>query len=414
MTVQIRPITESEWPAFAAVDRESFNSPLPPEVHDQWRELFELERSLAAFDGDLLVGGTGVLSLTMTVPGGPVPVAGVTAVSVLPSHRRRGVLTALMTRQLNDLHERGESVAALYASEAAIYGRFGYGRAADTLFFRIPTNRSAFVPHAPVDPSLRVRIAVPSEARADLEKVFESVRSTRPGLYARSDARWRLDVLGDEEFHRRGAGPLRCVIAEDDNGPRGYALFRVKGGWTDHNVPDGEILVNDLFATDPAAYALVWRSVLDRDLCARLHAWSRPVDDPITHLLAEPRQLNAGWLDDLWIRLVDVDRALADRAYASPVDLVIEVEDRLCPWNAGRFRLVASAGSGTGKASCERTGDPADVTLPVGALGAAYLGGRPLIPMGAAGLVTEHSEGALRELSTAMSWEPRPWGGLIF
>ncbi|MCC5577833.1 GNAT family N-acetyltransferase [Microtetraspora sp. AC03309] len=415
MTVQIRPITESEWPAFATVDRESFNSPLSPEQHDRFREFLELDRSLAAFDGDLIVGATAVASLTMTVPGGPVPVAGVTAVAVLPSHRRRGILTSLMTRQLNDVHERGESVAALYASEAAIYGRFGYGRAADNLFFRIPTHRSAFVRDAPVDPSLRVRLAVPAEAaRADVERVFEAVRTTRPGLYARSDARWRLDVLGDEEFQRRGAGPLRCLIVEDDSGPRGYALFRVKGGWTDHNVPDGEVLVDDLFATDPAAYALVWRSVLDRDLCVRLHAWGRPVDDPLMHLLAEPRQLNAGWLDDLWIRLVDVGRALAGRAYAAPVDVVIEVEDRLCPWNAGRYRLVASPGPVTGKASCERTGDPADLTVPVTALGAAYLGGRPLLAVGAAGLVTEHSEGALRELSTAMSWEPRPWGSLIF
>ncbi|WP_067179089.1 GNAT family N-acetyltransferase [Microtetraspora niveoalba] len=414
MTVQIRPITEPEWPAFVRVDREAFNSSLPPELNDRMRELFELDRSLAAFDGDLIVGTTTVLSLTMTVPGGSLPVGGVSAVGVLPSHRRRGILTSLMTRQLADLHERGESVAALYASEAAIYGRYGYGRAADTLFFRIPTARSAFRGDAPVDPSLRVRLAEPAEARADLEKVFESVRTTRPGLYDRSDACWRLEVLADEEVYRRGAGPLRCVIVEDDDGPRGYALFRVKSGWTDHNLPDGEVLLNDLFATDPAAYALTWRTVLDRDLCVRLHAWGRPVDDPIVHLLAEPRQLNAGWLDDLWVRLVDVDQALAGRAYAAPVDLVIEVEDRVCPWNAGRFRLVASGGTGTAKASCERTGDPADVTLPVDALGAAYLGGRPLTAMGAAGLVTEHSEGALHALSTAMSWEPRPWAGLIF
>ncbi|MGI5486557.1 GNAT family N-acetyltransferase [Microtetraspora malaysiensis] len=413
MSVQVRPITESGWPEFVRVQREAFNSP-DTEERDHWRELFEVDRSLGAFDEDLLVGGTVVASLTMTVPGGPMPVAGVTAVGVLPSHRRKGVLTALMTRQLGDLHEKGESVAALYASEAAIYGRFGYGRAADAVFFRIPTAHSAFRRDAPSDPSLRVRLADPAAARADLEKVFEAVRTTRPGLYARTDARWRLSVVGDEEAQRRGNGPLRCVIVEDDHGPRGYALFRVKDGWTEHSVPDGEVLLRELFATDPAAYALTWRSVLDRDLCARLRVWGRPVDDPIVHLLAEPRQLNAGWLDDLWIRLVDVDRALVSRAYASPVDLVIEVEDRVCPWNAGRFRLVASAGPGTAKASCERTGDPADVTLPVDALGAAYLGGRPLTALGAAGLVTEHSEGALRALSTAMSWEPRPWGGLIF
>ncbi|MFC0865286.1 GNAT family N-acetyltransferase [Sphaerimonospora cavernae] len=409
MTVTVRPIGEAEWPDFTALHLEAFNASSPPEAVERWRELFELDRSLAAFDGDLMVGGAAALSFTMTVPGGPVPVAGVTAVEVLPSHRRRGVLSALMARQLHDIHEQGrEAVAALYASEAAIYGRFGYGRAADSLFFRIPTHRSAFVPDAPVDPALRLRVARPADALDDLRRVFETVRPERPGLYERSEARWRYDVIADEEYDRGGAGPLRCMIAEDAAGPRAYALFRVAGKFTDHDVPDGEVRLAELFATDPAAYALIWRSVLDRDLCSRVHAWSRPADDPIVHLLAEPRHLNAGWLDDLWIRLVDVDRALSSRAYAAPADLVIEVADELCPWNAGRRRLI------TAKSSCERTGDPADLTLPVSALSAAYLGGRPLTPLAAAGLVREHREGALRELSTAMSWEPEPWGGLVF
>ena len=408
MTVQVRPITESEWPAFAAVDYEAFNSSHPPAAADRWRELAEIDRSLAAFDGDLMVGCTAAITFTMTVPGGPIPVAGVTAVGVLASHRRRGVLSALMTRQLHDLHDNGEAVAALYATEAAIYGRFGYGRAADGLFLRIPKRGSEFVKNAPTDPALRLRVAKPADELPQLRKVFESVWTARPGMYARSDARWRVEVLSDEDHDRGGTGPLRCMIAEDDEGPRGYALFRVKSGYTDHDVPDGEVRLKELFASDPAAYAMLWRSVLDRDLCSRVFAWSRPVDDPIVHLLAEPRHLNAGWLDELWVRIVDVDRALASRSYAAPADLVIEVEDDVCPWNVGRWRLT------TAKASCERTDDPADLTLPVTVLGAAYLGGRPLTALAGAGIVREHREGALRELSTAMSWDPKPWAGLVF
>lgn len=409
VTFTFRPIDEAEWPAFAALDHEAFNSSYPLQVADRWRDLFEFDRSLAAFDGELMVGSAAAYSLTMTVPGGQIPVAGVTAVAVLPSHRRRGVLSALMARQLTEIHDRqGEAVAALYASEAAIYGRFGYGRAADTAFFRIPVHASAFVPDAPRDPALRLRVARPADALGDLRRVFEAVLPGRPGLYARSPARWRSEVIADEEHDRDGAGPLRCMIAEDAGGPRGYALFRVATNTTDHGVPDGEVRLGELFATDPAAYALIWRSVLDRDLCARVYARNRPVDDPIIHLLADPRHLNAGWLDDLWVRLIDVDRALTSRSYAASVDLVIEVLDELCPWNAGRWRL------NTAKGSCERTGDPADVTLPVSALGAAYLGGRPLTPLAAAGVAREHREGALRQLSTAMSWEPKPWGGLVF
>ncbi|GGO00068.1 UPF0256 protein [Microbispora rosea subsp. aerata] len=411
MSLTVRTIAESEWSTYSDVLYEAFNSSYPPELRERWRELTEFDRTIAAFDGDLAVGGAQILSFSMTVPGGPIPVAGVTSVGVLPSHRRRGVLTALMTRQLHDLHEgRGEAVAALYASEAGIYGRFGYGRAADALSFRIPTHRSAFTRSAPTDPALRLRVADPAKSLAGLARVYDSVRPARPGLYARSEAYWRAEILPDTEHDRGGMGPLRCLIAEDAAGPRGYALFRVRAGWDEHVVPDGEVRLLELFACDPAAYALVWRGVLDRDLCAVVHAGRRPVDDPITHLLAEPRQLNAVWVDDLWIRLVDVDRALAARAYAAPADLVIEVEDELCPWNAGRWRLKAAGG----QAWCGRGDAPADLTLPVGVLGAAYLGGRPLRAAADAGLVREHRDGALRELSAAMAWDPAPWGCRVF
>ncbi|MEV5744684.1 GNAT family N-acetyltransferase [Microbispora rosea] len=403
MSITVRPIGESEWPAFVAVDYEAFSGTYPLEMADRWREVLELDRLLSAFDGDLMVGCAGALSFEMTVPGGPIPVAGVTSVGVLPSHRRRGVLTALMTRQLHDLHENGrEAVAALYASEAGIYGRFGYGRAADTLSFRIPTHRSAFTRSSPADPALRLRTATPADALAALQRVYDAVRRGRPGMYARSDGFWRTEVVPDTEHDRGGMGPLRCLIAEDATGARGYALFRAKADWNQHAVPEGEVRLLELMASDPAAYALVWRGVLDRDLCSVVHAGRRPVDDPIMHLLAEPRQLNAIWFDDLWIRLVDVNRALSARAYAAPADLVLEVVDESCPWNAGRRRLV------TDKASCEPTDAPADLTLLVDVLGAAYLGGRPLRAAADAGLVREHRPGALHELSAAMAWDPAP------
>ncbi|MBB4936422.1 putative acetyltransferase [Streptosporangium album] len=402
-------MTENEWSDWIAVDEEAFGNAVPPHRAELFKGTTEFDRSLGAFEDDLLVGVTAVCSFTMTVPGGPIPVGGVTAVGVLPSHRRRGILSALMTRQLNDLHERGEAVAALYASEAAIYGRFGYGRAADNLFFDIPTRGSTFAPSAPVDPALRLRVVRPAEARATFEKIFEAALDGRPGLYARTPARWD-GVLSDHEADQGSAGPLRAVVVEDDGGPRGYALFRIKPGVTAHDVPDSELRLKELFGLDPAAYALLWRHLLDRDLVARVRAAQRPADDPLIHLLAEPRRLNAGWLDDLWVRIVDVERALPARRYSAPVDVVIDVEDALCPWNAGRLRLTAD-GSG---ARCVPTDEPADLTLPVSALGAAYLGGRPLTPLQAAGVVRESRAGAVRELSVAMAWEPAPWAGLVF
>ncbi|MBG0815771.1 GNAT family N-acetyltransferase [Planomonospora sp. ID82291] len=409
MSLTLRPMTESDWSEWIAVDEEAFGNAFPPHRADLFRNNTEFDRSLGAFDDGLLVGVTAVCSFTMTVPGGPIPVGGVTAVGVLPSHHRRGVLTALMTRQLADLRERGEAVAALYASEAAIYGRFGYGRAADTLFFDIPTRGTALARHAPADPALRLRIVRPAEAREVFEKVFAAALGSRPGLYARTPARWDA-VLSDHEADRNGAGPLRAVVAEDDGGPRGYALFRIKAGFTEHDEPDGELRLKELFGLDPAAYALLWRHLLERDLVSRVRAWNRPADDPLIHLLAEPRRLRAGWFDDLWIRIVDVERALPARRYAAPADVVVEVEDAVCPWNAGRWRLTA----GTGAARCAPTGEAADLALPVTALGAAYLGGRSLTALQAAGVVREARPGAVRELSTALSWEPAPWAGLVF
>jgi predicted acetyltransferase len=409
MTYPIRPIDEAEWPAFSGVLEEAFGWTPHPTQKERYKAETEFDRTLAAFDGDVIAGVTSIFSFTMTVPGAQLPVAGVTSVSVLASHRRRGLLTALMRRQLADIRERGESVAALYASEATIYSRYGYGRAASELSFHIRKHGSAFVKNAPQDPELRLRVVKPADVRAEMEQLFASVVSARPGRYERRSQTW-TGLLADEEFDQRGAGPLRSVLAEDDRGVRGYALFRIKSSWDDNGVPDGELKLYELEAADPAAYALLWRSVLDRDLVSRIEAGTRPVDDPLIALLADTRQLRARWGDELWIRLVEVDRALTARAYSAPVDVVIEVEDDICPWNARRWRLTADL---TG-AECKPVEDQPDMTLPVTALGSAYLGDGLLMESLAAGLLREHTPGTVRALGTAMSWSPKPWAGLTF
>ncbi|GII91687.1 GNAT family N-acetyltransferase [Sinosporangium siamense] len=409
MSYPIRPMTPSDWPAFLEVLMDAYNTYSSPERNERFKRLFDFERTLAAFDGETLIGGTGTFEFDMAVPGGTTAVAGVTAVGVLSSHRRRGVLSSLMRRQLTDLAERGEAVAALYASESSIYGRYGYGLAAEGVAFTIDRRDTAFSPHAPSDPALRLRIVNPDGARNVFEKVFEAVRVTRPGMYARSTPRWD-GVLADDEQARHGMGPLRGLVAEDDTGPRGYALFRAKEGFSVHDIFEGELHLYDLHATDPAAYAAVWRGVLDRDLIATFKVPTRPADDPIRLLFNDPRRLRAVAVDDLWIRLADVRRALTERAYAAPVDVAIGIDDPVCPWNTGTWRLSAD----TTGATCEPTRAPADVTLPVNALGAAYLGGTSLHAWNATGAAAETREGALRALSTAMSWDVKPWAGLIF
>jgi predicted acetyltransferase len=435
----IRPISEAEFRAFYAVLEHAFNASYPTDEelrHDQ--AVFEFDRTLAAFDGADLVGTATTLTFQMSVPGGCAPVAGVTAVSVLPSHRRRGILSSLMHRQLADIRDHGEAVAALFASEAGIYGRYGYGAATGELDLTIRhgegvlavASAAAAAPAvaapalagtpavaagpARADGVLRLRIAEPRDATAELAKVFAGVLDSRPGLPARDD-RWWDFILWDPEHRRSGSSPLRCVIAEDDAGPRGYALFSAKPEWDDHGNPCGVLQVRELMATDPAAHAAVWNDLLSRDLVGEVRAPSRPVDEPLLFQLADRRRARPRIADGLWIRLVSVPDALTQRRYSCAVDMVIEVADDLLPENTGRWRLRAPGPEGafgpaaSQRATCERTSAAADVILPVQSLGATYLGGTRLGALAGAGLAEQARPGALVALSAALSWDPAPW-----
>jgi predicted acetyltransferase len=414
----IRPITAGELPQLHLVHSHAFHETLHSQrAQERMAGRFEPDRSLAAFDGNTMVGVAGIYSFRMRLPGVMAPVAGVSMVGVLPSHRRRGILSALMSRQLGDIRDRGEAVAALFASEAGIYGRYGYGRASWHLGFALRAGEGRLATGAPADERLRVRICDPHKVRAELAKVYELVMAERPGLFARTDPWWDR-LCGDPEEPGPGGLP-RCVIAEDDSGPRGYAMYTTKDRWDeDAFLPECLVEVGETMAADPAAAAAIWSDLLSRDLASEFHIGMRPVDDPLLYLLADPRRARPRLSDGLWIRLADVGRALSQRAYACPVDVVIEVTDRILGGNEGRWRLSAAGDTGAAPGglggSCERTAAPADLTLPVEALGAAYLGGTRLGPMAMAGLVTEHRPGAVAALSAAMSWEPAPWCPMIF
>lgn len=406
----IRPIEESEFAEYCGVTEQAFNSADPPSEREEARTRLSLDRTLAAFDGSQIVGTAAAFRFDMTVPGGPRPVAGVSWVGVLPTHRRRGVLRGLMTRQLADLYSDGEAVAALWASEAAIYGRYGYGCASWQTAFTARRGETAYVPGVPTDPALRLRLVEPQKALTEMTAVFEALAGSRPGLYARDDA-WWAHRLHDPEHARGDGGPLRCVIAEDDAGPRGYAVFTVQASWMDGHFPDNRLTVREVCATDPASYALVWRHLFDRDLVTVVTAADRPLDDPLLSMVADPRRLRPHLGDGLWVRLLDVAAALGSRTYSAPVDVVLEVEDRDCEWNRGRWRLTAD----TTGASCTPTSRPADVVVPVSVLGAAYLGGLGGLTMAAgAGLAQEHPPGAVAALSRAFAWDPQPWCPMIF
>jgi len=276
----------------------------------------------------------------------------------------------------------------------------------------------------------RLRITDPRAAKAELAAVYDRVLRGRPGMPARDD-RWWDHLLWDPEHRRSGSSPLRAVVAHDDAGPRGYALFSARPDWNDHGIPAGVLQVRELMATDPSAYAAVWNDLLSRDLVGEVRARMRPPDDPLLFLLADRRRARPQLSDGLWIRLVSVPGALTQRRYACDVDVVIEVADERFGENAGPWRLLAPgpasdgdragsadaahpAAAGSARASCERTSAPADLIIGVEALGAAYLGGARLGALAAAGLVTEVRPGMLAALSAAVSWDPAPWCPAIF
>jgi predicted acetyltransferase len=405
LAARLRPATPAEWPAFdqamASVFAEEPRSGRPdtPPPHA------ELDRSLGLWEDGGVVATSGIYSRSLTVPGAVVPMAGITWVTVAPTHRRRGILNAIMRRQLTELHEQQrEAVAGLWAAEYPIYGRYGYAPATFRGGLTGRTERLRL--RSDVDLGSGRVDAVPVEIyRPAAVAVHESVRRSVPGNLERPDA-WWTRVLRDEPEDRDGATARRYLLhTESDGTTSGYAAYRVKSGWTDSGEPDGTLIVEDVRATSTAAYASLWQFLLSVDLMRTLKAPKLSPDDPLRHLLIDGRALHSTVVDALWLRLVDVDRALAARRYPTPIDLVIEVRDEFCPWNAGRWRLAGHPAGGY----CGRTDLDPDLILGAEELAAAYLGGTSLATLQAAGRVTEISPGAVTLASAAFGWPVTPW-----
>ncbi|MFC9244294.1 GNAT family N-acetyltransferase [Streptomyces sp. NPDC057136] len=405
MTTQLRVLRPSEWNDwFGSLERAFGAVPTSPEARELWAALTEHERSLGVWDGAECVGTAGAFSFRVTVPGGAaVPAAGVTMVSVAATHRRRGLLTSMMRRQLDDVLALGEPLAVLTASEPAIYGRFGYGVASREMGLEIDTARVRL--QAPAGSGeVRLRFANPVEALDACEAVYGQLAAGRPGTPVRRPG-WERNAVLDPEQVRHGGSPLQCVLAERDGEVVGYATFHIRPEW-DRSGPKGTIAVRDLGALDPASYAALWQFLFDIDLTSTVACDNRPTDDALLHLVSDVRRCGVRLRDGLYVRLVDVGAALEARTYRTPVDVVLEVEDAFCPWNTGRWRLQADAKGG---ASCRRTEDEADLALSVRELGSAYLGGVSLVPLAAAGRVRELRSGAVGEAASAFSSDVEPW-----
>jgi predicted acetyltransferase len=383
--------------------RRAFGASLPTDEElDLSKEITEFDRTLAFFEGPEMVATAGIFSYLMTVPGGAaLPCAGVTRVSVLSTHRRRGLLTAMMRRQLDDVYQRGEPLAALYASEAPIYGRFGYGLATYQASIEIDRSHAAFAKKLS-DGGRLLMVDVPTAVPA-FTRVWEQARRSQPGMLG-LDERWIKNLLTDLEAHREGASPQYRVLYQAGDNPSGFAIYRIKMGW-DASGPNGTLRLEMLVATTAEAYAALWRHLLEVDLMARLSAEMRPVDEPLRFLLADSRQPKTRVEDGIWLRLVDVVASLAGRRYAVEGRLVLRVHDDFCPWNGG---LVEVQGGPTG-AEARRTEASPDIEIAAADLGALYLGGNRFHTLLEAGRMNELRPGAVARAEAMFATDRAPW-----
>ncbi len=399
---ELRPIRADELPAYwRLVDRAFGGSGSSQEALQRVADRFDYERSLAAFEDGTMVGTAGIHSLRLAVPGGDVPLAGVTRVTVLTTHRRRGILTAIMRRQLDDIHARGEPIAALYASEAAIYGRFGYGVGTRNANLEITRARVSFL-SAP-ETAGRVRLIETDEARRLLPPVLERFRQLQPGTVTPTDAMWAW-FFADPADRRPGYSEARYAVHEEGGAAGGYAVYRLRAEWGPGG-PRSNLQVSHLVACTPAAYGALWRHCLEVDLVETVTAGSRPATEALSLMLADERAIQARLDDGLWLRLVNVDAALAARTYAVEGSLSFEVEDPFCPWNQGGHTLE---GGPRGSRCAPSFGEP-DIALGAADLATAYLGAVTFHDLAWAGRAEERSPGALARADAMFRVTPPAW-----
>jgi predicted acetyltransferase len=399
--MNIRSLNKDELPDFFRTCRTAFSGVLSEEETERWGKVLEPDRAHAAFEDDVMIGTAGAFTFQLSVPGGDVPAAGVTMVGVLPSHRRRGVLRRLMQTQLLDVAERGEGVAILWASEAAIYPRFGYGLAATSGVLDADRNHAAWRDDS--GPTGRVRMIEISDALKTLPAVYERARRYRAGLFSRTHDWWESHRLAESK-------DVFCAVWESGGVPEAYALYRVKPHWGPDGIPSGELEVIEEISTSPVGHREIWRFLFGVDLVGRIKAWHVPIDTPLLLQIADPRRLRISVHDALYLRVVDVPAALTARTYVGEGTLTLELRDELLATNAGRHALKVS----DGRAEATKTAAPPDLRMDIVDLGSVYLGGFTFAHLRRAGRVEEMSEGAVARADALFRTDIAPFCPEIF
>ncbi|APU14647.1 MULTISPECIES: GNAT family N-acetyltransferase [Actinoalloteichus] len=400
---QIRTLDDADIAAADALFLGTLH--LPPtaaEQLDNLRPSYVPGRALGAFDGDELVGTAMSYPSALAVPGGAVPRMGaVSRIGVRADHTRRGILTALQRRQLSSLVEQGDVIATLRASEATIYGRFGYGVAERVRSITVNPSTAEIRPDLPRVG--RTRLIDAAEAETLLPALYEQIGLRRPGMMTRPAGLWGIWRVRETKLD----GLARTAVHTNADGVAdGFVTYRAvkSGGFR------AELRVEDLHGATPTAIRELWRFLIGLDLTAVIKAGSQPLDDPLEWSLVDRRAVGVdGVTDSTWLRLLDVSAALAARSYGDAEPVVIELVDDLLPANTGRYRVGADG--------ARRTEATADLVMGVAALGALYLGDVAPSTLAENGLITwsgEPGQAALGRADRLFRTPTPPYCGTFF
>ena len=411
--ITLRTATEDTFRSIVAPLAIAFGEPWDDNDIEIQQKLVEFDRVIGAFDGETAVGASGAYSFRLTTPGGEVGAAGVTLVGVLPTHRRRGILRLMMSDLFETAAVRSEPVAVLWASEAAIYQRFGYGIAAFQTTFEAAKDKIRFRSSSGLDGRARIRLVERDEAVPICSAIYEARRATVPGTIKRRDSFWRYGILHDAPWMQGQNGVKHLAVLEVDGEPRAYVVYRLKPDWKDYG-PQSIATVMELIGLDAAAEQAMWEWVFSIDLVGVVRCWRGPVPHPLALAITEPRRLNAIVNDGTWLRILDVPAALAGRSYDGPGSLVLEITDDYLTQNAGRWQLTVPGPATAGVVTRAPESAPSDLSLDISALAATYLGTVRFGDLVRAGRVRECRPGAIAAADALWATSISPYNSTMF
>lgn len=408
MTIDVRKVAEEEFNDWCDTTDVGFLMPGRRGDGPRRRAWYEIDRCWGCFDGDQVVGTLRGIDLRMTVPGGAaVPTDGITSVTVMATHRRRGLLSRMMAAEIGAAAERREPLSALVAAEWPIYGRYGFGPAVEGCSWYLDARNAAFVRELPG----RIEVVDLATARAEAPAVYDKVMARNPGSVSRPSWYWdrNLDIV-PAEGEKVPKDQMYAVCRDERGEAVGFVHYKFADRWTRQR-PDNTAEVFDLFAVDVAYEARLWKFLADHDWVSTVHAdegWR--TDELWRDLLVDRR---AAWSenhwDTIWIRVLDPVAALGARRYEVPGRIVMRITDK-DGYADGTFVLEG----GPDGAECAPTAEPPEVTLPAAVLASIYLGGFSAARYSRLGLVEEHAPGAVGRLAVLFHTAVAPWAATGF